>query len=243
MADVNPHAYNTAWQFRADAWCRLEEASERLSAAAARGRDTAAFIATVAGLLDQLRPLERYWAFPGIRVFAEMQRLFTTSVFDKFGRTVAKINRALVTESYRTGGVASPLEGESEAMSAGGVAAAEDLAHPRRSARPYFELLLVGSMTEAQERGLANEMRSWRRPDDAFIYELVVVASGDEAVVAARLNANLQACVITRRFSHRSRRDLSSLAHFVDAHVSEDLADHSPEERAEILVRGIRASP
>src|ERR1700735_699331 len=36
---VNPHAYNTAWQFRADGWCRLEEASRRLSTAAVRGND------------------------------------------------------------------------------------------------------------------------------------------------------------------------------------------------------------
>ena len=25
------HAYNSVWQLRADAWCRLEEAAERLS--------------------------------------------------------------------------------------------------------------------------------------------------------------------------------------------------------------------
>ncbi|HME49389.1 ornithine decarboxylase [Mycobacterium sp.] len=242
MVDVNPHAYNSAWQFRADTWCRLEEASLRLSHAAAQGRDTAPLVETVEGLLAQLRPFERYWAFPGIQVFAHMQRQFATGGYDTFGRTVAKINRALVTESYRAGTAASPLEGESEALSVGGAATAEDLAHPRRSARPYFELLLVAVMTEAQERALASEIRSWRRPDDAFIYELVVVGSGDEAVVAARLNPNLQACVITRRFSHRSRRDLSALAHFVDAHVSEDLADHTAEERAEILARAITES-
>jgi arginine decarboxylase len=238
MTDVNLHAYNTAWQFRADAWCRLEEASERLSTAMARGRDLAPLIELVEGLLAALRPFERYWAFPGIHVFNQTQRLFATGAYDKFGRTVTKINRALVTESYRCGVLTSPLEGENEALSAGATAA-EDLAHPRRSPRPYFELLLVGIMTEAQERALANEIRSWRRPDDAFIYELVVVASGDEAVIAARLNPNVQACVITRRFSHRSRRDLSALAHFVDAHISEDLADHSPDERAEILAKAI----
>ena len=143
MVDVNPHAYNSAWQFRADTWCRLEEASLRLSHAAAQGRDTAPFVETVEGLLAQLRPFERYWAFPGIQVFAQMQRLFATGGYDTFGRTVAKINRALVTESYRAGAAASP-EGESEALSVGG-AAAEDLAHPRRSARPYFELLLVAT--------------------------------------------------------------------------------------------------
>ena len=79
--DVNPHAYNTAWQFRADAWCRLEEASRRLSTAAARGNDLTELIALVEGLLYQLRPFERYWAFPGIQVFGQTHRLFTTGAF------------------------------------------------------------------------------------------------------------------------------------------------------------------
>ena len=111
MADVNPHAYNTAWQFRADAWCRLEEASRRLSTAAARGNDLTQLVDLVEGLLSQLRPFERYWAFPGIHVFGQTARLFVTGAYELFGRTVAKINRALVTESYRSGVLASPLEG------------------------------------------------------------------------------------------------------------------------------------
>jgi arginine decarboxylase len=238
MTDVNPHAYNTAWQFRADAWCRLEEASERLSTAAARGRDPAPSIEVVEGLLAQLRPFERYWAFPGIHVFNQTHRLFATGAFDKFGRTVAKINRALVTESYRTGTPGSPLEGETEALNVDPTIV-EALGH-HRPTRPYFELLIVATMSEPQERALANEIRSWRRPDDAFVYEIVVVGSGDEAMIAARLNANVQACAITRRFSHRSRRDLSALAHFCDAHVAEDLADHTPEERAEILAKALK---
>jgi hypothetical protein len=46
-----------------------------------------------------------------------------------------------------------------------------------------------------------------------------------------------------RRFSHRSHRDLSALAHFVDTHISEDLADHSPEERIEVHRSPLRAAP
>ena len=102
--------------------------------------------------------------------------------------------------------------------------------------RPYFEVLVVEKMTEDQERALRSEVRKWRRPDDEFVYELVVVSSGDEALIAARLNVNLQAVVIRRRFSHQSTRDLSTLAEFVDTAVSQELADHqSPEERAQIL--------
>lgn len=61
----------------------------------------------------------------------------------------------------------------------------------------------------------------------------MIVASGDEALIAARLNVNLQAVVIRRRFSHQSTRDLRTLADFVDTRVSEELDDHkSPDERA-----------
>jgi len=238
--DVNPHAYNTAWQFRADGWCRLEEASRRLSTAAVRGNDLSELVDLVEGLLSQLRPFERYWAFPGIHVFGQTARLFATGGYELFGRTVAKINRALVTESYRSGVLTSPLEGDNETLT--GDDGALEVLGLHRPGRPYFELLIVATMTEAQERALRNEIHSRRRPDDAFVYEIVVVGSGDEAVIAARLNASLQACAITRRFAHRSRRDLSALAHFVDAHVAEDLAEHSPEERAAILARAIKDS-
>ena len=43
-------------------------------------------------------------------------------------------------------------------------------------------------MTEDQERALREELRRWRRPDDQFRYEIVVVPSFDDAVIAVRLN-------------------------------------------------------
>ena len=70
------------------------------------------------------------------------------------------------------------------------------------------------------------------------------MASGDEALIAARLNVNLQAVVIRRRFSHQSTRDLSTLADFVDTKISDDLDDHkSPDERAQILRSRSKTSP
>ena len=97
-----------------------------------------------------------------------------------------------------------------------------------KSERPYFEVLVVEDMTEEQERSLREELRRWRRPDDQFVYEIVVVPSFDDAVMAARLNFRLQACVVRRRFAHRSRHDLSSLGQFVSLYGSDDLMEHSP---------------
>jgi arginine decarboxylase len=57
--------------------------------------------------------------------------------------------------------------------------------------------------------------------------------------MAARLNFKLQACLIRRRFARRSQYDLSSLGQLVNMPGSEDLMDHSPEERAQILARSL----
>jgi arginine decarboxylase len=226
------------WQLRGDSWCRLEEASDKLSRPTSSGDVKDEYIASCRDLLATLTPLEPYWAYPGMPQFSRVSRLFSAGDYDKFAQAVGQINRALTTESYRSGDVEhagldehelfpmDPRQVESQAAKSVGV--------------PYFEVLVVESMTEEQERALRNEVRSWRRTDDEFVYELVVVSSGDEALIAALLNVNLQAVVIRRRFSHQSTRDLSTLSEFVDTKISDELSDHkTPDERVEILATSL----
>jgi arginine decarboxylase len=237
MAD-NSHAYNSVWQLRGDAWCRLEEAADRLTRTSTTSELKEQYAAVCTELLGTLAPLEPYWAYPGSPQFAKVQRLFTAGNYDKFAHAVTRINRALTSESYRSGDVESAGLDETDMFPADPRTLEQQPATQREQL--YFEVLVVEKMTEAQERALRKEVRSWRRPDDEFVYELVVVASGDEALIAARLNVNLQAVVIRRRFSHQSTRDLSTLAEFVDTKVSHELDDHkSPDERAQILAASL----
>ena len=226
-------AYNSLWQVRSDSWCRLEEAADRLTRVTTTGALKEKYVSACQELLGRLSTLEPYWAYPGSPQFALVQRLFAAGSYDKFAQAVVRINRALTTESYRSGDVENAGADELDMFPSDPRRLEES--SPQRD-RPYFEVLVVEKMTEDQERALRNEVRRWRRPDDEFVYELVVVSSGDEALIAARLNVNLQAVVIRRRFSHQSTRDLSALAEFVDSAVSDELNDHqSPEERAQIL--------
>ncbi|MBV8928082.1 MAG: ornithine decarboxylase, partial [Mycobacteriaceae bacterium] len=237
MAD-NSRAYNSVWQLRSDAWCRLEEAADRLARPTTTGALTDKYVGICRDLLTEFTPLEPYWAYPGSPQFARVQRLFAAGHYDKFAAAVARINRALTTESYRTGDV-DHAGLEDHEMFPTDPRQLENQPTTQRD-QPYFEVLVVEKMTETQERALRKEVRSWRRPDDEFVYELVVVSSGDEALIAARLNVNLQAVVIRRRFSHQSTRDLSTLAEFVDTKVSDELADHqSPDERSQILATSL----
>ncbi|MEP6561137.1 MAG: ornithine decarboxylase, partial [Nakamurella sp.] len=234
---VRARAYNSLSQFRSDAWSGLEEATERLSAAAAAGRPLDALLSRVTGLLDELAPIERYWAYPGPLAFQQGRRLFTAGKYTRFARAAASVNRGLVTDSYRNGvawsvamAIQEPLERE--------------IVNPVEiNPRPYFEVLIVEDMSEIQERALRDELRKWRRPDDEFTYELVVVPSYQDALIAARINFNIQACVIKRRFASHSTRDLSTLEHFVDDSSPDYLMELTPDARAETLgqaIAGIR---
>jgi arginine decarboxylase len=236
VADTSAtRAYTSWWQSRSDAWSRLEEAGGRLAATALVGQPADEMLETTSRLLDALAPVEQYWAFPGPEAHRRVRDLFASANYGRFALLVARITRALVTESYRasTGwALADSDYDEAEPDETGAGQASHD-----RPVRPYFEVLVVDTLTTAQEHALREELRSWRRASDHFAYELVVVGSAEEAVIAARLNANLQACVIGRRFAAAARHDLSSLADFADSRIAGDLAGLAPEERYQILAR------
>jgi arginine decarboxylase len=227
------NAYNSLWQVRTDAWSALEESTAQLALAGAQQRPVEQLTDTVAEALDILAPIERFWAFPGMQAFYRVRRLFGTGKYDRCATMVSRINRALATDSYR-GSQTWDSDADDDAYDH-----ETRPADQGRQPRPYFEVLIVEDMTEDQERGLREELRRWRRPDDQFLYEIVVVPSFDEAVMAARLNFKLQACVIRRRFAHRSRHDCSSLTQFVSLGECEDLMDRSPDERAQVLARSL----
>jgi len=235
MEVAKPPVYNSLWQLRADSWSALEEASERLAVAVTQERPTERLVKEVDRLLDVLAPMEVYWAFPGVQTFQHARRLFGAGKYDRLARLIAAINRALITDSYRNGGQWSAEHLDREPLNG---ADALSLEHNRET-RPYFEVLIVDDMTGAQERALREDLRRLRRRDDAFVYEVVVVPSFEDASMAVLLNFNLQACVIRRRFVHHSRHDLSQLGSFFEERSDHQLVDSPPEERAQMLARRI----
>ncbi|GAA4391081.1 aminotransferase class I/II-fold pyridoxal phosphate-dependent enzyme [Tsukamurella soli] len=238
MTVEGPRAYNTVWQMRSDAWCRLEEAAEVLTAPA-EPQERERQVEAVAELLRHLTPVEPYWAFPGTLQFAKIARRFAAGDYSKFARAVARVNRALTTDSYRRGDV-DDLSQEDSGQRGIGDFATGDPDAPAAPDRLYFEVLVVDSLTEEQERTLRQELRNWRRADADFVYELVFVGSAEEALIAARLNVNLQAVVIRRHFTHHATRDVSTLSDFIDLQLEDDLTgNETPDERASILAESI----
>ena len=234
MAGTSARAYNSWWQARSDTWSRLDEASSQLAGLAGAGQPPGALLETIAGLLDSVAAVERYCAFPGPEACRQARELFTSGSYEQFASLVARVSRALITESYRAGTGWSVTGGHDQDGPDGSGPDEDRAGSP---ARPYFEVLVVETLTLAQEQTLREEVRSWRRPEDHFVYELVVVASAEEAVIAAQLNPSLQACVIRRRFGAAAGHEEPGLAPFADRRIAGDLEGQAPEDRAQILAR------
>lgn len=145
----NSRAYNSVWQLRGDAWCRLEEAADRLTRTTTVGDLKEQYAAICRELLATLTPLEPYWAYPGALQFGMVQRLFNAGSYEKFAKTVARINRALTTESYRTGDIDNAGMDDTD-MFPTDPRTLEQQPVTRRE-QLYFEVLIVEKMTEAQE--------------------------------------------------------------------------------------------
>lgn len=229
--------YNSVWQLRADSWCRLEDAADKLARLSAAGRPTDGHHGICEGLLDDLAPLEQYWAYPGGAQFARLNRLFAVGDYPKFAQAVTFINHSLTHEWYRTGIIESIAADDEE------FPADPNRLEVRQTGKReplYFEVLVVENLSESQERLLRKEVHNWRRADDEFVYEIVIVPNAVEALIAAWLNVNIQAVVIGRRFAPHSMRDLSALSDFVDTRVADSIDDDmNSDERAEILAAAL----
>ncbi|MBE2260953.1 MAG: ornithine decarboxylase, partial [Rhodobacteraceae bacterium] len=92
--------YYSALQLRTDRWSALKIACEQLVQSNSDRRRNEAE-RKVVELIDALRPIELYWAFPGHDTFGRLGELVTLGRFDVLAITVRNICHALLSNSYR----------------------------------------------------------------------------------------------------------------------------------------------
>ena len=88
--------------------------------------------------------------------------------------------------------------------------------HEEPTERPAFQVLVVDDIPTPEADALREEIRRLRRPEDPFIYELVIVPSFEDALVAVLLNSEVQACVIRPGFTVTSPHSLADMARFIE---------------------------
>jgi arginine decarboxylase len=93
--------------------------------------------------------------------------------------------------------------------------------------RPYFEVLIVDEMSANEEDALRRRVQRKRAVDDDFVFDIVVVPSFEDALIATLVNFNLQAVVIRHGFPFRSVYHNDTLRRFLDG--MDETVEQMPE--------------
>lgn len=215
--DMSMADFFSAAEARRERWSRLQVCTE---AYAGGGVHKDEFAAEIRTLLDQIEPLEGYWAYPGATLMCALRDLLADGDAAGLANAAHRIKASIFSGSYRHDATAWNIDEDTEVdlgdrIPPGLVA---DSVH-----RPYFEILTVAPEI-AKSANPQRELRKLRRTEDPFTYEAVQTFSLEDAIVATIVNFNLQAVVIYDGFRYKSRHALPALHELIKrfGHLEED---------------------
>ncbi|MGE4189653.1 MAG: hypothetical protein AB7G12_07110 [Thermoanaerobaculia bacterium] len=231
---ANLGQYFNASHLRHDTWDALRSAAERLMRRSGR---SAPLEKRVADSLALLRPIERYWAFPGLDRLQQLEELYAERDFEGLSRAAARLSRVLESGTYRRGSMSGEdeglPEGEDSWLNDPGLADISDT-------RPYFEVLVVDELSVAEQKTVRSRLLAQRDDDDPFVYDLVFVPTLEDGVIAALFNYNIQSSVVRYSFPIRSDNRLDALQAYLRAAGPENLDEIEESESSLALGRLLR---
>jgi arginine decarboxylase len=232
-------AHYDASQYRRDTWSEFKHRTARLERTASRGGDTATLRFDAAEALDVIEQIERYQAFPGLSACRDLRRSLRRGMFRALAQQVARIARLLVSDAYRRRSTDVAIDQDGD-PAAPGESTAVDHALSTES-RPYFEVLLVDDLSPEEEAEFRARLLAMRREDDKFVYDVVVVSSAEDALIAVQVNPNIQTCVLRYSFPFESRTALPELRDHLAILDMEKLAAMPDQERSPRLGRALKS--
>jgi arginine decarboxylase len=224
--------HRSVWEARADGWIGMVDDLGRLADMARDHADWDRCSAHVRHLAKGLAPIESYWAFPGGRVFNDLALWIQRGEFARAHQAARRIQRMLAAQTYRHENAVPGADGDGPSQ------IETDNERAAQMSRPYFEVLIVDEMTAAEEAALRRRVQGKRSPDDDFVFDIVVVPSFEDALIATLVNFNLQAVVVRHGFPFRSAYDSGMLRRFLDS-VDDRIESLAESERALLLGRQI----
>jgi len=195
---------------RADTWNRLRDAARQLRRLRRRSPGAEALERACQAAFEFLGAIEPFHAFPGKRTVEQLRRHFEQEHYEAFAQQAVRLVRLLTTQGFRRLDLATAGIGDySDLLNVSKLSEAIH-ASATREQRPYFEVLLVDDLGP-EEAEVRTRLRGLRRPEDAFLYEVVVVRSFEDALLASLLNFDLQACVVRNVFPFGGEHRLDAL--------------------------------
>ncbi|MBO0865578.1 MAG: amino acid decarboxylase, partial [Mycobacterium sp.] len=157
---------------RIDTWNLLDDACQQLAEASRAGLNTKHEAARVQRLLHRLSAYERYWLYPGAQNLARFCRYFADDLVLRLAGEVSLAVRLLCEYGDRTAlfDTSAPL--------------ADQELVARAKGQQFYTVLLADDFPEDAPESLAECLRALRDPSDDVQFELLVVASIEDAITA-----------------------------------------------------------
>ena len=230
-ARTNLDFYHSPTQLRFDTWHRLEEYTSRLKKQQKRELNQETLHSKSEKAISLLQTIENYSAFPSEDDFKLLWQVFKQQDYDLLATIVARIVRALTSGTYRSRHINLRISSEFDKKDEVSQYHDDENQHQR----PYFEVLFVDENSQEDVKYIRESLRNMRRPEDQFIYDIVVVPSLEDALIAALFNYNIQAVVIRYGFPLRSVNHLEILQRYL-ARINElEYEDSLDTERGPLL--------
>jgi arginine decarboxylase len=223
--------YHSPTQLRFDTWHRLEEYTSRLKKQQRRNSDLATLQKKAEDAISLLQTIENYSAFPSEDDFKLLWQLFEQKDYGLLASIVARIVRALTSGTYRSRRInlRAPTEFDKKDE------VSQYYGDDNQNQRPYFEVLFVDENSQEDVQFIREGLRNMRRPEDQFVYDIVVVPSLEDALIAVLFNYNIQAAVIRYGFPLRSVNHLEILQRYLAKINESDYEDSLDTERGPLL--------
>ncbi len=210
--------YYNASQFRIDTWNELNIITQRLADGRGRKDDKK----KARSFLDDLAPVEMYWAFPGDQAFQQLYQLLYDDDYAALASTVSRSVSGLMSGLYRRMHINLGLGSGADAAEPEDIPDTQD---ERMRRRPYFEVLIVDNISQGLQSHQRGELAAIRRDEDNYTYQPVFVPSFEDALIAVLLNVNIQAVVIRYDFQLRSKYQLPVLIRYLAQAGCSDIDD------------------
>ncbi len=220
---------------RLDRWRELNKTA-RVWAAKAATKEAAGLQSLCAAALEELLPLEDFYAYPGGRLLGALRERISAADAMGAARLAQRMSSALMSRSYRR----DPGEWDLDEETTGPTAVMPTVGS-EPGGRPYFEVLLVAPTPPAKWPTHIQQMRRLRRPQDEFVYEPVVVGSFEDAVLGVILNASVQAVVIYEGFPYPSTHDVPLLRSVLARWLALDPLQVPPGDHGLALTKAIKS--
>ncbi len=227
---VTHRQYYNISEYRTKLWNSLKDSAELAVQKQHKDKVQSERHKEILDCISELKKVEIYWAFPGLHRLDALISMLDRREYFAISNAVNKMVRLLESRAYfNESPESSDIFEEDE----------EDVRQFKKETH-YFEVLIVNDIGEDEQKELRNQLRALRSDKDEFYYEVVIVRTFQDALIALNFNPNLQSCIIRYSFPFKSTNDITKLRQFLNSWLIESNEARKSSEVGIELGRKIR---